>query len=44
MSEIWVSNTSRKVVFEHQATFAKLGAHMGLRHQLGSLGPCGHKV
>jgi hypothetical protein len=28
--------TNRKVVLEHQATVAKLGAHMGLRHQLGS--------
>jgi hypothetical protein len=36
--------TSRNVVMEHQATIAKLGAHMGLVHQLGSQGPCGHQV
>jgi hypothetical protein len=34
--------TSRKEVLEHQATIANLGAHMGLGHQLGSQGPCGH--
>jgi hypothetical protein len=36
--------TSRKEVLEHQATIAKLGAHMGLRHQFGSQGPCRHQV
>ena len=36
--------TSEKEVLEHQAIVAKLGAYMGLRHQFGSQGPCGHQV
>jgi hypothetical protein len=33
-----------KGYLEHQATVAKLGAHMGLGNQVGSQGPCGHQV
>jgi hypothetical protein len=33
-----------KVYLEHQAKVAKLGAHMGLGHQIGAQGPCGHQV
>jgi hypothetical protein len=42
--EVSSQDTSRKVVLEHQATIAKLGAHMGLGHQVGAQGPCGHQV
>jgi hypothetical protein len=33
-----------KGYLEHQATIAKLSAHMGLGHQVGAQGPCGHQV
>jgi hypothetical protein len=33
-----------KGYLEHQATVAKLGAHMGLGNQVGVEGPYGHQV